>query len=143
MDGSRRFTMDPLRWYCQNEEIAGLENENPSSARSAEKAEADINTMIVKLYNECNMYLEQIHQIDNDLAFTDELVRVREKAFEEELASGTEVTDARLLQAKTRIERLQAMYGFDTTLARLFQFAGIPEQFTSWQLSDKAKTGSL
>lgn len=107
------------------------------------KAEADINTMIVKLYNECNMYLEQIHQIDNDLAFTDELVRVREKAFEEELASGTEVTDARLLQAKTRIERLQAMYGFDTTLARLFQFAGIPEQFTSWQLSDKAKTGSL
>lgn len=107
------------------------------------KAEADINTMIVKLYNECNMYLEQIHQIDNDLAFTDELVRVREKAFEEELASGTEVTDARLLQAKTRIERLQAMYGFDTTLARLFQFAGISEQFTNWQLSDKAKTGSL
>ncbi|MGC8864313.1 MAG: TolC family protein [Bacteroidales bacterium] len=107
------------------------------------KAEVDINTLIIKLHNELNMYLEQIHQIENDLAFTDELVRVREKAFEEEMAPGTDVTDARLLQAKTRIERLQAMYGFDTTLARLLQYAGIPEQFTYWQTSDKAQTGSL
>lgn len=107
------------------------------------KAEADINTMIIKLYNDLNMYLEQIHQIENDLAFTDELVRVREKAFEEEMASGTDVTDARMLQAKTRIERLQAMHGFDTTLARLLQYAGMPEQFTAWQSSEKAKTGSL
>lgn len=106
-------------------------------------AEADINTLIIKLYNEMNMYLEQIHQIENDLAFTDELVRVREKAFEEEMAPGTDVTDARLLQAKTRIERLQAMYEFDTTLARLLQYAGIPEQFTVWQSSDKARSGSL
>ncbi len=107
------------------------------------KAEADINTMIIKLYNDLNIYLEQIYQIENDLMFTDELVRVREKAFEEEMAPGTDVTDARLLQAKTRIERLQAMYDFDTTLARLLQIAGMPEQFTYWQTSNKAKTGSL
>ena len=65
--------------------------------------------------------------------YAEEYVRVREKAFHEEMTNATEVVDARLALSKVRIERLEAMYGFDKTLSQILQYAGISEQFSSYQ----------
>lgn len=105
-----------------------------------EKAGNDISTMIYKLYNELNSYREQLTALDTAQVFAREYLRVRETAFREELSNATEVLDARMALAQVRIERLQAMYGYDLTLARLLQYAGIPEDFASYRTREDVLT---
>lgn len=105
-----------------------------------EKAEADISTMIYKLYNELSMYQEQLAALESSNAFAEEYLRVREKGFREEMTNGTEVVDARMALAQVRIERLQAIYQYDLTLAKLLQYAGIPEEFTNYKQRNNVKT---
>lgn len=60
---------------------------------------------------------------------------MRKKAFNEGMATSTEVTDASLAVAKVRIEKLQAMYAYDVALARLLELAGMPEMFEDFLLN--------
>ena len=76
------------------------------------------------------------------MTFAEEYLRVREKAFHEEMSNSTEVVDARLALTQVRIERLQAMYGYDLTLAKLLQFSGIPGEFSAYRQKQEAKTES-
>lgn len=105
-----------------------------------EKAQADVATMILKLYNELNSYREQLAALDTAMAFANEYLRVREKAFHEEMNNATEVVDARMALAQVRIERLQVMYNYDLTLARLLQYSGIPEEFPAYRTRKESKT---
>jgi outer membrane protein TolC len=93
------------------------------------KAELDITTVITRLYNELNMYHEQLIELESAKTYNDEYLRDMEKSFHDEMSNVTEVVDANLALAQVRIERLQAMYNYDLTLARLLQYAGIPENF--------------
>ena len=93
------------------------------------KANSDISTMLDKLYQELNMYKEQLDQLEVTKIYAEEYLRVREKAFHEEMSNATEVVDANLALAQVRIERLQTMYNYDLTLAELCQWAGVPEEF--------------
>ncbi len=104
------------------------------------KALSDVETMIEKLYHELNMYKEQLAELESANVFAEEYLRVREKAFHEEMSNSTEVVDARLALAQVKIERLQAMYGFDVTLARILQYAGIPNEFPAYQKRMGVKT---
>lgn len=106
------------------------------------KAESDISTMVDKLYNELNMYREQLKELESAKIFAEEYLRVREKAFHEEMTNATEVVDANLGLAQVRIERLQAMYGYDLTLAKLLQYSGIPEEFSNYRQRNDAKMES-
>lgn len=106
------------------------------------KARADIETMIFKLHHDLNIYREQLTALDTALVFANEYLRVREKAFHEDMNNATEVVDARMALAQVKIERLQAMYGYDLTLARLLQYAGIPEEFSSYLTRPGVKTES-
>ena len=107
-----------------------------------QKTKSDVETAIYKLYNELNIYREQLLELETAQSFADEYLRVREKAFHEQMSNSTEVVDARLALAQVRIERLQAMYGYDLTLARLLQYAGVPEEFSTYRQRNTAKTES-
>jgi outer membrane protein TolC len=107
-----------------------------------QKAESDISTMVEKLYNELNMYREQLQELETAKLFAEEYLRVREKAFHEEMSNATEVVDANLGLAQVRIERLQAMYGYDLTLAKLLQYSGIPEEFPNYRQRNNTKMES-
>lgn len=105
-----------------------------------EKAKADVTTMIYKLYNELNMYSEQLAALETSGTFAEEYLRVREKGFREDMTNATEVVDARMALAQVRIERLQVIYGYDLSLAKLLQYAGIPEEFTNYKQRSNVKT---
>ena len=107
-----------------------------------QKAESDVASMVTKLYNELNMYKEQLVELETAKTFSEEYLRVREKAFHQEMSNATEVVDANLALAQVRIERLQVMYGYDLTLARLLQYSGVPEQFAAYRLRPGIKTES-
>ncbi len=104
------------------------------------KAVSDITTMVTRFYNELIMYREQLLELESTRTFNEEYLRVRTKAFHEEMSNLTEVSDATLALAQVRIERLEAMYGYDISLARLLQYTGIPEQFQQYRQLKDVKT---
>ncbi len=96
------------------------------------KSKTNIETMVTKYYNETEMHLEQIQQLETSKEFAQEYYNACEKSFKEGLSTGTEVSDANLLLAKIQIEQLQATYNYDVSLSKLLYYAGIPEQFTEY-----------
>ena len=98
-----------------------------------QKGQSDVVTALDKLYSELKMYKEQLSELTTAKSFAEEYLRVREKAFTEEMTNATDVVDARLALAKVRIERLEAMYGYDLTLAHILEYSGIPEQYPDYQ----------
>jgi len=103
------------------------------------KAQADISTTINKLYNELNMYREQLTELETASRYAEEYLRSREKEFNEEVSNSTQVIDARLALAQVRTERLQAMYNYDLTLARLLEYSGIAGDFPSYAKRNSVK----
>ncbi len=107
------------------------------------KAEEDIKTVIKKLHQQLGMQLEQLEELDKTLEFAKTYVESRDKAFHEGLSTSTELVDANLLLAKVKIERLQAMYNYDLTLATLVQVCGNPDLFLEYQTSNQVITESF
>lgn len=107
------------------------------------KAEEDIKTIIRKLHQQLGMQVEQLEELDKTLEFAQTYVDSRNKAFHEGLSTSTELVDANLLLAKVKIERLQALYNYDVTLATLLQVCGSPEMFLQYQASAQAITESF
>ena len=107
------------------------------------KAEEDIKTLIKKLHQQLGMQVEQLEELDKTLEFAKLYVDSRDKAFHEGLSTSTELVDANLLLAKVKIDRLQAMYNYDVTLATLFQICGNPDLFLDYQSSNQAATESF
>ena len=107
------------------------------------KAEEDIKTVIKKLHQQLGMQVEQLEELDKTLEFAKTYVDSRNKAFHEGLSTSTELVDANLLLAKVKIERLQALYNFDVSLANLLQVCGSPDLFLEYQTSNQAITESI
>ena len=105
------------------------------------KSEADIQSAITKYYQEMNMYLEQINELDAAVEFTNEYSRAREKAFTEGMATATQVSDASLAVAKVKIEKLQAIYAWDVSLSKLLYYSGLSDQFIRYMGNPEAKRG--
>ncbi len=99
------------------------------------KARRDISTLVEKNYNELMKDKEQIESLDTSISFAEEFLRVRETAFREGFGSSADVVDAQLNLSKIRIEKLQAMYSFDVSLARLLEACGGSRSFCSYMNS--------
>ncbi|MCX6304249.1 MAG: TolC family protein [Bacteroidetes bacterium] len=106
------------------------------------KAQTDIGSMINKLYHELTMYHDQLVELGTARQFAEEYLRARETEFHQEMSNSTQVIDARLALAQIKTERLQAMYNYDLTLAKLLEYAGVPGDFTSYSMRINAKTES-
>jgi outer membrane protein TolC len=96
------------------------------------KASSDIRTAINKSFEELNMNLEQIIELDAAMEFTNEYSLAREKAFAEGMATATQVSDANLAVAKTKIDRLQAIYSWDVALSKLLYYSGMSDRFVEY-----------
>ena len=66
----------------------------------------------------------------------------RQTEFHQEMTNSTQVIDARLALAQVKTERLQAMYNYDVTLAKLLEYSGIPADFSSYAMRAGVKTES-
>ena len=107
-----------------------------------EKAQTDVATMINKLYHELTMYQEQLEELTSAKKYAEEFLRVSEVEFHQEMSNSTKVVDARLALAQVKTERLQAMYNYDVTLARLLEYSGISGDYCSYLARPDIKTES-
>jgi outer membrane protein TolC len=107
---------------AQEERVAVLES----------KARKDILMLVEKNYQELMQALEQYEALITAYEFTQEYLRVREKAFAEGSATSLDVVDAELAFAKVKIDKLKAAYDFDVALASLLETSGISAQFEQY-----------
>ena len=96
------------------------------------KSKTNIETMITKYYNEVEMQMEQIEQLEVSKAFAQEYYNACDKGFKEGLTTAVELADASLLVAKMEIEQLQATYNYDLILSKLLYYTGIPDKFSTY-----------
>ncbi len=101
------------------------------------QTELDISLAIHKYHQEVNMQLEQLIDLESASKFASEYSRVRKKAFSEGMATSTEVSDANLALAKVKIEKLQAIYNYDVSIAKLLYYSGILSEFGNYQNGEK------
>ncbi len=100
-----------------------------------DKVKADLTTVITKLYNEAQMYIEEFQDLKTAKEFAQEYYRVRAEAFQQGFATSTEIADANLLKAKSRIDQLKAMYNYNKTLGKLLYYTGKTESFNEYKQS--------
>lgn len=93
---------------------------------------SDIATVVEKLHNSLIINQEQLTELNIAEEFATEYVRVRQKAFDEQMINSTELVDARLALAKVKIAKLQVMYEYDIALAQLLYYCGKTDLFIDY-----------
>ncbi len=98
----------------------------------SERAHNEIFTLIEKLYNDLQNARNRILSLASSITFAEEYLRDKEIAFAEGLATASGLIDAELNLANARIERIEAAYNFDISLARLLEASGLSTQFIDY-----------
>lgn len=94
-----------------------------------QKAQADLEAYLTKLYQELLMHQEQKEKLESTLELAQEYSTSTEKAFNEGLATSITVVDAHTKMAQVKALRLKVYYDYDVTLAKFLQATGTPEKF--------------
>ena len=96
---------------------------------SKDKAKTDLNVGVEKLYTELQKAIDNVNALKSSLELTVELVRIREKAFQEGMATSTEVVDAEVMLSKIKVAYMLAFYEYDVALMNLLSICGAPQEF--------------
>ena len=99
---------------CQARKVAQLENQ----------CRRDLKSLVLKQYEEARKALEQYDTLGASIELAGENLRVRERAFEEGLATSVEVVDASVSLARAQLGRFKAAYDFDAALFQLLEASG-------------------
>lgn len=111
----------------------GLTRENNIKAASSMKkqvayetidAQNNIESLVVKQYQELYKYQEQYESTNTSIDNAKEALRVTELGFKEGISSSLSVIDAQMALSKVKIERLNAVYNYDLTLTDLLKTTG-------------------
>ncbi len=97
-----------------------------------EKAENALEVLVQELYSKIQEAKDETKTLQTTLTMSEELLRIRQKSFEEGMSTSTEVVDAEVMLSKVQIAMLLATYQFDVSLASLCSVCGVPDLF--WKL---------
>ena len=103
-----------------------------SIALEKEKAENALEVLVQELYSKIQEAKDETKTLQTTLTMSEELLRIRQKSFEEGMSTSTEVVDAEVMLSKVQIAMLLATYQFDVSLASLCSVCGVPDLF--WKL---------
>lgn len=138
--GATMTIIDGLTRYNSVKSASATEKKVAAAMRQANR---DIETLVEKSYNELMKDVEQIQTLEKSVEFAEEYLRVRDTAFKAGFGTSIDVVDARLNLSKVKIERLQALYEFDVSLARLLEVSGISEQYESYRKDARTESDIL
>lgn len=98
-----------------------------------EKAIDDLGLLADQFYNQTQTALDNVTALKTTIELSQELVRTRQKAFLEGMATSTEVVDAEIMLSKVRLVSLLAYFEFDLGLINLLSVCGVPESFSEYR----------
>lgn len=96
------------------------------------QVKVDLATATTRAYNDLDTARSQYLLLDSSLAASRENLRLQQLSFREGLATSLDVIDAQLRLSGTQVQRLQAAYQFDVTLAQLLAASGQVDRFASY-----------
>ena len=99
-------------------------------ALGKEKAKDDLTVAIDQFYTQLLKAQDNVKALNTSIELSEELVRIRKKAFMEGMATSVDVVDAETLLSTVKVAQLAAYYEFDVALINLLAVCGIPEQFS-------------
>lgn len=99
-----------------------------------DKAVTDLQVGVDKYYTQLQNALDNVKALNTTLEMSNELVRIRQKSFQEGMATSTEVVDAEVMLSKVKTAFLLAYYQYDVALINLLSLCGIPEAFHQYRL---------
>ena len=99
-----------------------------------DKAVTDLKVGVDKYYTQLQNALDNVKALNTTLEMSNELVRIRQKSFQEGMATSTEVVDAEVMLSKVKTAFLLAYYQYDVALINLLSICGIPESFHQYRL---------
>lgn len=105
-----------------------------------EKVIDDMTLAVDKFYNQTQIALDNVTALRTTIEMSKELVRSRQKAYTEGMATSIEIIDAELMLSKVRIAALLAYFQFDSGLINLLSVCGIPDTFYQYSLNGKDET---
>lgn len=119
----------------------GMQNKNSLKAAVAtrksidfieEKAQKDIATLVENMYFEIQKSMDEIENLKVQQELAEELLRSRNKAFAEGLATSTDVVDAENGLSVIKLLTLNAKYVYMVSLAGLLEFSGLSKDFLNY-----------
>ncbi len=96
------------------------------------QVKVDLTTATTRAYNDLDTARSQYLLLDSSIAASRENLRLQQLSFREGLATSLDVIDAQLRLSGVRVQRLQAAYQFDVTLAQLLAASGQTDRFASY-----------
>ncbi len=126
------FSLPLFDGFKRKNELKQYQATQESVELMKDQALQDIRILVRKQYQELDKQRELTSSLEKDLAFADELRRVREKAFVEGLGTSVDVVDATLYLSSIKLKRLKALYDYDIALAALLETCGESLQFDSY-----------
>ncbi len=100
-------------------------------------AKNDIESLIVKNYNELLKYKEEYESTDKTIESAQESLRCAMLAFKEGYGTSLSVTDAQTILASIKIQRLNALYKYDLKLAEMLANIGEADKILEYIKNSK------
>jgi outer membrane protein TolC len=97
-----------------------------------QKARRDLRSLVLKRYEELQKARSQYEAFETTLDLARENLRVRNRAFEEGLATSVEVVDAALSLARAQLGRLKAAFDLDLALFQLLEASGRTQEYNQY-----------
>jgi outer membrane protein TolC len=119
-----------LRSARHLEEAVGFEHD---------RAKNEVGTLVQQRYDEYQSALEQHQSLETTVALAQESLRSEQKAYESAVGTSTDVIDAELSLSRALVDRLNALYELDLSLARLLEASGQSDRFLNYL--DRATPG--
>ena len=96
------------------------------------QVKVDLITATTRAYGDLDTARSQFLLLESSLAASRENLRLQQLSFREGLATPLDVIDAQLRLSAAQLQRLQAAYQFDVTLAQLLAASGQIDQFATY-----------
>ena len=100
-------------------------------------AKNDIESLVVKNYNELLKYREEYESTDKTIESAQESLRCAMLAFKEGYGTSLAVTDAQTMLAAIKIQRLNALYKYDLKLAEMLANIGESDKILEYIKNSK------
>ncbi len=102
-------------------------------------AEYNLESLVVKQYQELMKYKEQYDSSSKSIENAQEALRTSSLAFKEGFGTSLQVTDAQMMLSKVKIERLNSIYNYDVTLADLLKTNGDTKAILNYVSNSKTE----
>ena len=126
------FTWNLFDGLKRERQISQARLAQQSLVWSRDQAEDEVSLTVSRLYATLQQLAGEARVLDTTIALHAEVLRVRQSAFAEGMATSTDVVDATHALATAKLARLAAYYAYDVALAGMLAACGMMDDFNEY-----------